>query len=428
MHPHEGLDGCSTPGRRRYRVADEIVDAFARLDRLTARDEVDSERLDSFVAARQRTHRKVRELGSALRYGTVASPLRDGADTSRAWPLYRPIAGGAAVFPEEEGVVHTVTSIEGETVHVGQFDPALAPILTVESGDTVSYPDTMTHCAGRVTFGMSVQEREALRADYPAFPHSNIGPVALRGAEPGDVIECRILKVDPIDWGYNNSGPGRGTLPDDYDRPHVRYFQFDRERMTTEFLPGIEIPLGPFQGILGVQPAGDHPAPSGPPGPYGGNMDLREMVQGTRLFLPVFHPGGRLWTSDSHAAQGDGEVNLTAIETAMREVRIQYVLHKQVGMTWPMVESPTHWISLGMDPDLDEAHCICIRQMIRFLEAGLGMDQLDAYSLCSVAVTFRITQSVDGHKGVHGMLAKDLFRSDLREKLSIVAPRPRRGE
>ena len=427
MHPHEGLDGCSTPGRRRYRLADEIVDAFARLDRLTKRDEVDPDRLDDFVAARRRTRRQVRALGSALRHATVASPLRDGADTSRAWPLYRPMAGGAAVFPEEEGAVHTVPSIEGETVHVGQFDPALAPVLTVESGDTVSYPDTMTHCAGRVTFGMSMQEREALRAEYPAFPHSNIGPVALRGAEPGDVIECRILKVDPIDWGYNTSTPGRGTLPDDYDQPYVRYFQFDRERMTTEFLPGIEIPLGPFQGILGVQPAGDQPAPSGPPGPYGGNMDLREMVQGTRLFLPLFHPGGKLWTSDSHAAQGDGEVNLTAIETAMREVRIQYVLHKAVGMTWPMVESPTHWISLGMDPDLDEAHRVCIRQMIQFLEAGLGMDSLDAYSLCSVAVTFRITQSVDGHKGVHGMLAKDLFRADLRERLSIVAPRQRRG-
>jgi acetamidase/formamidase len=426
MHPHDGLDGCSTPGRRRYRVADEIVDAFARPDRLAARDEVEPERLDGFVTARRRTRRAVRELGSVLRHGTVASPLQDGADTSRAWPLYRPMAGGAPLFPEDEGVVHTLPSIEGETVHVGWFDPARPPVLTIESGDTVSYPDTLTHCAGRVIFGMSVAEREALRADYPAAPHSNIGPVAVRGAEPGDVIECRILKTDPIDWGFNNSGPGRGTLPDDFDRPHLRYFQLDRERMTTEFLPGVEIPLGPFQGILGVQPAGDRPAPSGPPGPYGGNMDLRELVQGTALFVPVFHSGGKLWTSDSHAAQGDGEVNLTAIETAMREVRIQYVLHKQVGLTWPMVESPTHWISLGMDPDLDEAHRICLRQMIQFLEAGLSMDPLDAYSLCSIAVTFRITQSVDGNKGVHGMLAKDLFRADLRERLAIVAPRPRR--
>jgi acetamidase/formamidase len=155
-------------------------------------------------------------------------------------------------------------------------------------------------------------------------------------------------------------------------------------------------------------------------------MDLRELIEGTALFVPVFHPGGKLWTSDSHAAQGDGEVNLTAIETAMREVRIQYVLHKRVGMTWPMVETPTHWLSLGMDPDLDDAMTISLRQMIQFLEAALGMDPLDAYSLCSTAVTFRVTQIVDGNKGIHGMLAKDLFRPDLRQGISVVAPRGRR--
>jgi len=202
-------------------------------------------------------------------------------------------------------------------------------------------------------------------------------------------------------------------------------FRSDRERMTTEFMPGLQIPLGPFQGILGVQPAGDQPASSGPPGPYGGNMDLRELVEGTALYLPVFHPGGKLWTSDSHAAQGDGEVNLTAIETAMREARIQYVLHKRVGLTWPMVDTPAHWISLGMDPDLDEAFNISLRQMIGFLHATLDMDPLDAYSLCAVAVTFRVTQVVDGNKGVHGMLAKDLFAPELRQRVSITAPRQR---
>ena len=115
--------------------------------------------------------------------------------------------------PRRRARVHTLPSIEGETVHVGWSIRRGAGADAIESGDTVSYPDTMTHCAGRVTFGMSVAEREALRDDYPAAPHSNIGPVAVRGAEPGDVIECRILKVDPIDWGYNNSAPGRGTLP-----------------------------------------------------------------------------------------------------------------------------------------------------------------------------------------------------------------------
>jgi acetamidase/formamidase len=231
------------------------------------------------------------------------------------------------------------------------------------------------------------------------------------------------MRVDPVDWGYNGSTPGTGALPDDFTEPSLRFFRFDRTRMTTEFMPGVEIPLGPFQGILGVQPPGDAVASAGPPGPFGGNMDLRELLEGTALYLPVFHPGGRLWTGDSHAAQGDGEVNLTAIETAMREVRVQYVLHKGVGLQWPMVDTPSHWISLGMDPDLDEACRIAIRQMIGFLGACLGMAPLDAYSLCSVAVTFRCTQVVDGYKGVHGMLAKDIFRPDLRDRLSLAVPR-----
>jgi acetamidase/formamidase len=425
MEPYDGAHECSTPGRRRYRLADAVVEAFARPDRLRQRDELNQQRLDEFLTARRLTRRDVLQLGSILSFGTVASPLLGGADATRAWPLYRPIAGGADAPPvEPSGREHRVESIEGETVQIGLFDPALPPILTIDSGDTVIYPNTLQHYGGRIYFGMPLEERQRLREQYAGRgPHSNIGPIAVRDAMPGDVIECRILKADPVDWGYNNSNPGSGALPDDFDVPRLRYFRFDLERMTTEFVPGLEIPLGPFQGILGVQPAGDQPVSSVPPGPYGGNMDLRELVVGTRLFLPVFHPGGKLWTGDSHAAQGDGEVNLTAIETAMREVRIQYVLHKQVGLRWPMVDTPTHWISLGMDPDLDEACTICLRQMIEFLEASLGMDPLDAYSLCSIAVTFRVTQVVDGYKGIHGMLAKDLFHPALRQQLSIVAPR-----
>jgi acetamidase/formamidase len=431
LHPHEAADGCSTPGRRRYRVTDDLVDSVARVDRLKGHDELDQERLAEFVAARALTRRDVLKLGSVLGFGTVASPLLGGADVTRAWPLYKPITSGAAVFHvDQAGRGHTVPSIEGQTVHVGQYDPALPPILTIESGDIVVYPDTMQHYAGRIYYGISLEERQQLRTEWAAKAlsvHSNIGPIAVRGAEPGDVIECRMLKLTPVDWGYNNSSPGAGGLPDDFDRAAIRFFQLDLERMTTEFLPGVEIPLGPFQGIIGVQPAGDAIASSSPPGPYGGNMDLRELVEGTALYVPVFHPGGKLWTSDSHAAQGDGEVNLTAIETAMREVRIQYVLHKHVGLSWPMVETPSHWLTLGMDPDLDEAMTISLRQMIQFLEASLGMDPVDAYSLCSVAVTFRVTQIVDGYKGIHGMLAKDLFRPELRERMSIIAPRRRRA-
>ena len=421
MPQHDRADGCSTPGRRRYRVADEVVDRFARVDRLRQADEVDPERLEGFVAARELTRRDVLKLGSVLGFGTVASPLLGGADASRLWPLYRPMAGGAAVFPAERtGRVHTVHSIVDETVHVGLFDPALAPILTIESGDTVVYPDTMQHYAGRIRYGMSLDERQALRAEYSHLPapHSNIGPIAVRGAEPGDVIECRIIKMDPVDWGYNNSSPGSGSLPDDFDEARLRFFQFDRDRMTTEFMPGLEIPLGPFQGILGVQPAGDQPMSSSPPGPYGGNMDCRELVEGTALYLPVFHPGGKLWTSDSHAAQGDGEVNLTAIESAMREARIQVILHKNTPLRWPFAETPTHWIPLATHADLNEAFKTCLRNTTDFLTRGAGLTPLDAYGLASVAVSFRITQVVDANQGVHAMIPKDLFAAEAQAEIN----------
>ena len=430
MHSHDAGDDCATPGRRRYRMADDLVDGTAHVERLAERDEVDAERLDDFLAARQVTRRDVLRLGSVLGFGTVASPLLEGADVTRAWPLYRPMAGGAAVFPaDQSGRVHTVPSIMDETVHVGRYDPSLAPILTIDSGDTVVYPDTLTHYGGRIYPGISLEEREALRREFaPWSAHSNVGPIALRGAEPGDVIECRIVRMDPLDWGYNNSSPGTGTLPTDFADPRIRFFQFDKQSMTTEFMPGLTIPLGPFQGILGVQPAGDQPVSSSPPGPYAGNMDLRELIEGTVLYVPVWHRGGKIWTSDSHAAQGDGEVNLTAIETAMREARIQFVLHKHVNLRWPLVETPTHWISLGMDVDLNQAHMIALRQMIELLEVGMGFEPLDAYSLCSVAATFRVTQSVNASRGVHGMLAKDLFRPELQQRMRMLASRPARTD
>jgi acetamidase/formamidase len=215
--------------------------------------------------------------------------------------------------------------------------------------------------------------------------------------------------------------PGAGSLPQDFTQPVMRYFEFDETRTSAEFLPGITLPLEPFQGILGVQPAGDEAFPSSPPGPYAGNLDLRELVAGTSLFVPVFHPGGRLWTSDSHAVQGDGEVTITAIETAMELAEIQYVLHKNVPLQWPMVETPTHWIGIGTDADLDEAMTICLRNMIGWVSRTADMDPVDAYMLCSLAASFRITQNVNRTKGIHALLPKDLFAPELRQRISITA-------
>src|SRR5262249_49825805 len=154
-----------------------------------------------------------------------------------------------------------------------------------------------------------------------------------------------------------------------------------------------------------------------PPGPYAGNTDLREQVEGTRIFIPVWKPGALIFTGDSHVAQGDGEVNLTAIESAMREVRIQVVLHKNAQISWPIAETPTHWIPLATDPDLNQAFRICLQNTIDFLTRSGGLTPLDAYGLTSVAASFRITQVVDSNLGVHAMVPKELFVESARAQI-----------
>jgi acetamidase/formamidase len=422
------MDGCSRGGKRWERLDDELVEHTTNLDRLTHHDQVAQERLEGFLSARQATRRDVLKLGGVLGFTTAASPLLGGADVQRAWPLY--MAGGAtpALFePAPQGRVHTVESRVGETVELGRFDMTRPPILTIDSGDTLVYPNTLTHFLGRIRPGVSIEEIAQLRRDNPGRgPHSIIGPVAVRGAEPGDALELRLLRLDPIDYGFNFSNPSdlrTGALPDEYPDGQVRYFDLDRQSMTAEWGPRIRIPLGPFQGTLGVSPAVDEPVSSVPPGPYGGNLDLREQVEGTRLFVPVWKPGALIFTGDSHVAQGDGEVNLTAIESAMREVRIQVILHKNAPLRWPFAETPTHWIPLATHTDLNEAFKTCLRNTTDFLERAAGLTPLDAYGLASVAVSFRITQVVDVNQGVHAMVAKDLFTEDARGEIDPLAAR-----
>lgn len=416
------MDGCARGGRRWERLHDELVERVANLDRLTHQDAIDQARLDSFLSARKATRREVLRLGGVLGVTTAASPLLGGADAHRAWPLY--IAGGAAppLFdPTPQGREHTIDSIPGETVELGRFDPTRPPILTIDSGDILVYRNTLTHFLGRIRPGVPIEEIAQLRRDNPGRgPHSVIGPVAVRGAEPGDVLEFRLLRLDPIDFGFNFNNPAdlrTGALPDEFPEGQVRYFQLDRQTMTAQWGSDIRIPLGPFQGILGVAPDVDEPVSSVPPGPYADNLDLREQVEGTRLFVPVWKRGGLIFTGDSHVAQGDGEVNLTAIESAMREVRIQVILHKNAPLRWPFAETPTHWIPLAADRDLNEAFRICLRNTIDFLTRSAGLTRLDAYGLASVAVSFRITQVVNVTQGVHAMIAKDLFVPAAREQI-----------
>jgi acetamidase/formamidase len=408
--------GCGSSEDKLVRVHDELVDRHAPVGRAASLDEVNQERLHAAFEARHLTRREALRAGSGLAFGVAATGLF--ADATHASVAAGSRAGATAWSVAAQGREHIIPSIPNQTVNVGFFDATLPPIMTIEPGDVLVYPNTLTHFFNSLQPGVPIEAMDDLRrANRPWGPHSIIGPVDVRGAEPGDVVELRIVRLDPLDFGatFNHSGElGVGALPSEFPQGQVKYFSLDRQTMTTEFAPGIRIPLGPFQGTLGVaQPEPDKMS-SVPPGPYAGNLDLREQVEGTRLFVPVFRPGARLFTGDSHAAQGDGEVNLTAIETAMREVRIQVMLHKNVQLAWPFAETPTHWIPLATDRDLNEAFNIALRNTMDFFQRSMGMTRLDAYALASVAVSFRVTQVVDVNKGVHAMVAKDLFAPELR--------------
>jgi acetamidase/formamidase len=242
--------------------------------------------------------------------------------------------------------------------------------------------------------------------------HILTGPILIEGAAPGDTLEVRILKVTPkIPYAYNGFSPGRGFLPDEFTTARTIIVPFDLARHVARFGPGIEIPMKPFFGSMGVAP----PAPAGrissaPPGIHAGNLDNKDLVEGTTLYLPVHAPGALFEVGDGHAAQGNGEVDITALETSLTGT-FQFVLHKNRRLEWPRAETPTHYIVMGIDEDLTKAMKIAVHEAIRFLMTEKQLSREDAYMLSSVAVDFHVTQVVDGTKGVHGMIPKSIFRT-----------------
>ena len=335
-------------------------------------------------------------------------------------------AGDPVFDPHRIGRVHTLAS-SVDTVRVGAMDPAAAAVLTIDSGDVVHYPNTWVNWANEAKYGMDFAAREPIRKRYPQGPYSLVGPVAVAGAEPGDIIECRMLRLKPIDWGWNSAPRGVGALPADFTEPYLHYLRFDADRRFADFGGGVRIPLAPLQGVMAVQPAGEKPVSAILSGHHGGNIVLRELVEGTALFLPVEVAGARLWTGDSHAAQGDGVVDQTAIETAMEDLRIQYVLHKRVDLAAPIAETPTHWIVLGFGEAIEDALTASLRQTIGWLSTAAALSKVDVYALCSIAGSFRITQyahqtntvySSVPAKTVHGMIPKSIFSGDLLRRIS----------
>lgn len=298
------------------------------------------------------------------------------------------------------------------TVHWGYFDAKLAPRLTVDSGDTVTL-----HCVsgGPGEVGARpdlLPEHRAILDEIKPYlgPHILTGPVAVRGAQRGDTLEVRIRDVQlRADWSYNGIKPLRGTLPEDFPMLRILQIPLDRKRMTATLPWGPTLPLRPFFGIMGVAPRAEYGAVSSiEPREFGGNLDNKELVAGTTLFLPVWADGALFSAGDGHAVQGDGEVNLMALETPMSGT-FELILHKGKSLTFPRALTPTHYIAMGTDPDLDDAAKQALREMIKWLVELKGWAPEDAYTFCSLACDLRVTQLVDGHKGIHAMVARALI-------------------
>ena len=300
-----------------------------------------------------------------------------------------------------------------ETCHWGYFDAAEAPVLTVKSGDSVTI-DTVTGNRQSLPdpekFFIPPALGPILDTLTPVGPHILTGPVYVEGAKPGMVLEVRIKAVEVIqDWGFNLIAPLLGTLPHDFDEARTVILPLDTKRGVGTMPWGLELPLKPFFGVMGVAPpAGWGRITSVAPQATGGNLDNKELVAGSTLYLPVFTEGGLFSCGDGHGCQGDGEVCVTAIETALAGT-FEFVVREDLSFRYPRAETPTHFITMGMDPDLDQCAVMALRDMIALIGEQRGLSREDAYMLCSLAGDLHVTQTVNGSKGVHMMLEKALL-------------------
>jgi acetamidase/formamidase len=276
------------------------------------------------------------------------------------------------------------------------WDPAISPIETVDSGALVEF-DLLDAAGGQLSAESTVEDLG--RLDFDRVDQVN-GPIAVVGAEPGDTLQIDLLEFEPGDWGWTASIPGFGLLADQFPDPYLRITKVPRVGERAEFLPGVRVPIAPFCGEVGVAPV-DGPRSTIPPDLHGGNMDTRHLTAGSTLFLPVFHAGARLSMGDGHAAQGDGEVCGTAIETPMRTL-VRLTVRKDLHLSGPEFLTPDvqtlvgqRYATDGVGPDLNEAARDAVRRMIDWLGREHGIAAIDAYLLASVAIDLRISEIVD---------------------------------
>lgn len=342
-----------------------------------------------------------------------------------------------------------------ENVVWGWFPIGAPPVLTVKSGETVRI-DTISHQGATqnedpLTFlgalgvkpGEILQDARDFWASRASRPrdrgrngaHILTGPVAVTGAEPGDTLEIQILELTPrVPWGINTAAAASGVFGSDYqgtkpgDRgadipadpnpPNLIRTAMQNGREVALITDKIRVPLAPFMGTMAVAPASPQVGQPGvtvaglqgsrPPGPYGGNMDCKALVAGASLFLPVFQPGALFYTGDSHGAMGDGEVSGNALEQSLTGV-FRFVLHKGMKIDGPRAETPTHYVMMGIDRDLNRAMRMATLEVVDFLVKEKGMTPAKAFSLASVAVDFRVSEAVDDTQNVAGYIPKNIF-------------------
>jgi acetamidase/formamidase len=314
--------------------------------------------------------------------------------------------------------LHRISALP-KTVHIGTFGSSIPPVLTIQSGDTVILECVTGDDTRYPPADLRFTVPPALRAINDAVIHRRpghiiTGPVAVDGAEPGDMLEVRIDRIDlGADYGFCGFRPLAGTLPEDFSAPYLSHIAIDQARGTCRLPYGLELNLAPFFGVMGVAPPPAYGTISTiEPREHGGNIDNKELVAGTTLFLPVWVPGALFSAGDGHGIQGDGEVCINALETCLTGT-FTLVLHRRREggevLAFPRAETPTHYISMGMNSDLDQAMKQALREMIAFISHRTTLSREDAYALCSLAVDFHVTQTVNGEKGIHGMLRRELI-------------------
>ena len=318
-----------------------------------------------------------------------------------------------------------------DTVIWGYLAADLPPALTIKSGQTVKI-DTVSH-QGLTTkddpatfFGTAGIPADQVLQDAKEIyrmvgrakglsGHVLTGPLYVEGAERGDMLEVRIRKFDlRVPYGVNNSGPRAGVLGDLLTAPAPKIIRLDIARNVALFAPDIEVPLAPFMGIMAVAPPRDLlMVSSRPPSRWGGNMDFNKLTAGATLYLPVFNPGGQFFTGDSHAVQGDGEVNGTAIEASLAAT-LQFIVHKGAGkaMRWPRAEDAANYYLMGIDLDLNVAMQQATQEVVNFLQERFGLSPADAYALASIAVDFRVAEAVDSTQVIYAAIPKKLFKNN----------------